>query len=219
MSRTQGFHNLISTQFFLRGRHYTFSTSARALNELLKHVELYSKQYGLQLNRSKCCVLHMQAPANIIFSDGVLLPKAQEASYLGNNLNQIVNIRHEVVQRIQDVKPTRLKLHVFWRDSSANRKWQLLIYDALIRSRLLYGLERIHLTKSLTSKLNAFHHRGLRKILHLDTTYVNRTNTNARLFEAASQAAGKPVVPFDRMLSTRRVKLASHIFKSLDTDR
>ena len=160
----------------------------------------------------------MQAPASIHFSDGVLLPKAQEASYLGNNLNRTVNIRHEVVQRIQNVKSTWLKLHVFWKNSFAIRKWQLLLYDAVIRSRLLYGLETIYLTKSLTSKLNVFHHRGLRKMLHFHTAYVNRANTNTRLFEAASQAAGKPVVPFDRMLGTGRGKLAGHILRSLDTD-
>ena len=85
----------------------------------------------------------MQAPASIHFSDGVLLPKAQEASYLRNNLNRTVNIRHEVVQRIQNVKSTWLKLHVFWKNSSAIRKWQLLLYDAVIRSRLLYGLNNL----------------------------------------------------------------------------
>ena len=82
----------------------------------------------------------------------------------------------------------------------------------------MYGLETIHLTKSLTSKLNAFHHRGLRKILHVDTTFVNHANTTARLFEAATQAARKPVVPFDQMLSARRVKLAGHNLRSPDTD-
>lgn len=107
-----------------------FSTKARALNELIRHVEFYSDQYGLKLNRSKCCVIHMQESARIHFSDDVPLPKAQEAVYLGNNLNHTVNIRHEVSQRIQDVKRTWLKLHVFWKDTSANRKWQLLIYDA-----------------------------------------------------------------------------------------
>ena len=35
-------------------------------------------------------------------------------------------------------------------------------------------------------------------------------------FEAATQAAGKPVVPFDQMLSPRRVKLADHILRSPD---
>ena len=63
-------------------------------------------------------------------------------------------------------------------------------------------------------KLNAFHHKGLRKILGLDSTYVNRANTNARLFEVATQAAGRPIVSFSQMLDARRVKLAGHILRA-----
>ena len=64
-----------------------FSTSPRALNELILHVERFSSQYGLMFNRDKCCVLHMQAAADIHFSDQAPLPKAREAVYLRNNLN------------------------------------------------------------------------------------------------------------------------------------
>ena len=65
-------------------------------------MESFSEQYGLQLNRAKCCVLHMNKEAGIHFSDHTFLPKAQDAVYLGNNLNQTVNIRHEVIQRMVD---------------------------------------------------------------------------------------------------------------------
>lgn len=195
-----------------------FSTTARALNELISHVEKFSEQYGLRLNRAKCCVLHMNKEAVIHFSDHTLLPKAQDAVYLGNNLNHTVNIRHEVIQRIVDVKRTWLKLHVYWRDQAANRKWQLLVYDAVIRSRLLYGLETVHLTKSLVQKINAFHHKGLRKILRLTSTYIDRRNTNAKLFEKASAIAGREIIPFSKMLEQRRVKLAGHVLRTSSTD-
>ena len=78
-----------------------------------------------------------------------------------------------------------MKLHVYWKDHSANRKWQLLVYDAVIKSRLLYGLETVHLTKSLMQKMNAFHRKGLRKILSLVSTHADRRNTNAKLIEKA----------------------------------
>ena len=113
----------------------------------------------------------MNGNVNIHSHDQSLLPKAQEASYLGNNLNYNVNIRHEVARRL-DVKRTWLKLHVYWRDNAANKKWKILIYDAVVRSTLLYGLETLHLPKSLCRKLNGFHHRGLRKILGMSSTFV-----------------------------------------------
>ena len=150
-----------------------FSTHPQALNELIKHVEDFSGQYGLQLNKAKCSVLHMNKDATVVFADNALMPKAQEAVYLGNNLNHKVSIRREVCQRIADVKRTWLKLHAYWTDTTASKKWQLSVYDAVILSRFLYGLEAIHLTKSLCRKLNAFHHKGLRKILRLTTTLVS----------------------------------------------
>ena len=41
----------------------------------------------------------------------------------------------------------------------------LLIYDAVIGSKALYSLETINLTQLLRKKLDAFHLRGLRRIL------------------------------------------------------
>ena len=40
----------------------------------------------------------------------------------------------------------------------------------------LCSLEEVHLTGSLRKKLNAFHLRGLRKILRMPKTFVNRQN-------------------------------------------
>ena len=112
------------------------------------------------------------------------------------------HIRPEVSQRIADVKRTWIQLRAYWtglgfRDTTANKKWPLLVSAMVIRSRLLYGLEAIHLTKSLCCKVNAFHHHGLRKILRLTTTFVDRRNTSQKLFDTASRVAGRPIIPFE----------------------
>ena len=87
--------------------------------ELMSHVDTFLEQYGLRLNRANCCVLHMNKGARVLSSDHSLLPKAPEAIYLRNNLNRTVNIRDEVIQV------------------------QRMVYDAVVRSRLLYGLGTI----------------------------------------------------------------------------
>ena len=107
----------------------------------------------------------------IHFQDQPPLVKTNDAIYLGNNQNYAVNIAREVSQRIQDTKRTWLRLDLLWKDRSTHPKWKLLVYDAVIRSKLLYSLETIHLTDSLRKKLDAFHLRGLRKILRIPTTY------------------------------------------------
>lgn len=199
-----------------------FSTSPQALNELLKHTEECSEHYGLKINRGKCHSLHMHHETNIHFKDRTPLNKTHDATYLGNNLNHKVNIAREVSQRIQDTKRTWMRLDLLWKDPSSSPKWKLLIYDAVIRSKLLYSLETVHLTDSLRKKLNAFHLRGLRKILRMQTTFVDRRNTNCRVYEVASQAAYPDghdrVKPFTEVLDERRVRLASHILRAEATD-
>ena len=106
----------------------------------------------------------MQRDASIHFQDDAVLHKAHDATFLGNNLNCKVNLAKEVAQRIQNTKRTWQKLNLYWKTSSAGKEWQLIIYDAVIRSKLLYNLETMCLTQSLRKKFDTFHLRGLRKI-------------------------------------------------------
>ena len=128
-------------------------------------MEECSGYYGLKLNCANCHSLNMHREARIHFADGTLLDKAQDATYLGNNLNHTVNLRREITQRIQDAMSTWRRLAVFWKASNVSKKWQLIIYDAVIKTKLLYNLETVFLTQALRKKMEAFQLRGLRQIL------------------------------------------------------
>jgi hypothetical protein len=52
----------------------------------------------------------------------------------------------------------------------------------------MYGLESLQLNDSTLRRLDTFQLKGLRKILKLTTTYVDREHTNARVYELAEQA-------------------------------
>ena len=73
-------------------------------------------------------------------------------------------------------------------------------------------------------KVNAFQLRGLRKILGLSTTFVNRSKTNAYVLQKANEEIGHtPGTPskiqlFSELLKDRRVKLAGHILRSNNSD-
>ena len=68
----------------------------------------------------------------------------------------------------------QFKLVDYWKASNASKKWQLIVYDAIIRSKLLYGLETIYLTGAMQKKLNAFQIRGLRQILKMEHTHQQK---------------------------------------------
>ena len=56
---------------------------------------------------------------------------------------------------------------------------KLGVYDAVVRAKLIYGLESFEIDGSVITKLDAFNLTGLRKNPHVQTTHVNmRTQIN-----------------------------------------
>ena len=201
-----------------------FSKSNRGLNELLRLTEHVSKGYGLGLNKGKCVAIAMNNNGSIHFDDGTPLTKEFEATYLGNEINKTVNIQFEIFNKMSEVRRTWYKLEPYWKASGASKKWKLMIYDAIIRSKLLYGLETIHLTQAMSRKLDAFQMRGLRRILQRNSTFIDRRNTNKSLLEEASSIAypsrcdRRKIIPFSEYHMNRRVKLLGHILRSNGND-
>ena len=57
------------------------------------------------------------------------------------------------------------------------------MFTAIIRSKLLYGLECIQLTQNEISKLNAFQNKTLRRILKKPPTFIDREQTNLKMYD------------------------------------
>ena len=115
------------------------------------------------------------------------------------------------------------KLDLFWLHSDCPAKFKLLVHDAVVRSKLLYGLDTAMLTPSLLKKLDTFQLKGLRKILHMKTTFVDRQNTNARVFEKANAAlasrrTGKKVRLFSEAYRESRMKQCSRVLLRTSSD-
>ena len=125
----------------------------------------------------------MNNEGSIHFENNDPLERCYDTTYLGNELNNEVNIKHEISNKIHEVRKTWFKLMPYWKATSASKKWKLVIYDAIIRSKLLYGLETVHLTDAMAKSLDVFQLKGLRKILNMTTTFVNRANPNERVLQ------------------------------------
>lgn len=104
------------------------------------------------------------------------------------------------------------------------KKWQLIIYDAVVRSKLLYGLETLHLTQSMAKKLDVFQLKGLRKILGWETTFTNRMNTNERVYHRATEIAfpkegdNRVIRRFSEFHRDRKAKLLGHVLRTNNQD-
>lgn len=113
------------------------SIDIRALNELLKLTETVSAKYGLKLDKDQCVAIQMNNEGLVHFDNHEPLPKKCDASYLGNEINREVNIKHEVMNKMQKDRQIWFKMTPYWKASCASQKWKLIRIDAVIRLKLL----------------------------------------------------------------------------------
>ena len=86
------------------------------------------------------------------FHDGTRLKRVTEATYLRHQITQQMDVKHEVSHKMQQTIITWNKLDMFWKADCCSTKWKLEVYDAIIKNKLLYGLETAHLTQRMQKK-------------------------------------------------------------------
>ena len=154
------------------------------------------------------------------FSNNEKVKKEYEAVYLGNQINKEVNIALEISNKLHDVRKTWFKLFPYWKAKGAPQKWQIIVYDAVIRSKLLYGLETVQLTDAMYKKFDAFQLRGLRNMLKIETTFINRANSNKAVYDKATRVAypregdQRVVLPFSEYHKKEKGQVVRTHFKN-----
>ena len=138
----------------------------------------YAKCINITINRKKSRVAYMNKEE---------VPRKQKAVYLGAILTDTNDNHSEINNRISDCIVTSNRLKLFWNKAKTTIKWKLQVFDAMIRSKLLYGLETIQLTQNEKLRLDAFQMKGIRRILQIPPTHVDRTWTNELVMEKANK--------------------------------
>jgi hypothetical protein len=198
------------------------SEDTRAMNMLLAGIEEEGARFGLKLNKEKCEVLDTGHVANIHFADGIKVKQKDEVKYLGCHLNKKADVDREIKQKIGICMSALKSLDTFWRHSNCPKSFKLIAQDAVIRSKLLYGLESAELTNTQLKKLDVFQLKGLRKILGMDTTFVNRANTNQLVYMKANEAIrtdrhqNKEIVRYSAAHKQHKLKLMELVITEPD---
>ncbi len=203
-----------------------FSHDNAAILELLHLTELFSEQYGLKLNKGKCVYLRMNSQdENISFLDNRMVDNTISTKYLGNNLSHTHDIDKQINIKIKETMYTWHKLHNVWckHRNDKDKRWKLIIFDAIIRSKLLYGLETVFLTEARLKRIDSLQYRGIRKILQVPTTFIDRTYSNSKLIELSnnlidtfSKYRPNHIKPFSEYWKHKCGKLLGHVIRSND---
>ena len=114
----------------------------------------------------------------------------KKTKYLGGIITRRAIRESELTNRLGVALATANKLKTFWRKTNASLAWKLQIYNAIIVSQLLYGMNTIHLTNSMQRKLDAFQIKGLRYIMKIEHSFWSHA-TNTFIIEKANILANK----------------------------
>ena len=191
------------------------TTGSHLTHRFLSLIEKESAYYNLKFNHSKCQVLCMNGNKQISFQNGERLENVNHAKYLGCLLSKDACVSTEISGRIASAMDAVTSFKKFW-TCNCPIAWKLAVYESIVDSRLTYGLETLQLNANHLKRLDAFQQKGLRRILKIPPTFVNRTWTNARVLEAAS--SHRPQRTVSAVLEARKLKLIGHLLRSHGND-
>ena len=158
-----------------------------------------------------------------------------EVDSLGAKLTKKHLTRRELENRLGKAMMTVKKLKDFFTKANCNVAWKLQVYNAVIVSRLLYGLESLELIDSLKTRLDAFQIRGLRQILKIKHSFWSHTS-NIEIIVKANMTVERAehidwqqfivcrdikdmkVKLISQMLEDRKVRLLGHILRCDERD-
>ena len=201
-----------------------FGANTHCINVLLHAIERHSAYVWLKLNYDKCVNLTSnQLQFSVQFApngpaQGTKVPRKSSATYLGTLLSDSFDNRAEISNRLSDCIATCNRLKIFWSKANTSVKWKIQVFNAIVRSKLLYSLECIQLTTADISRLNAFQNKSLRRILGIPPTFIDREQTNARMYASIQQEHGCTFEPFGQTWKKAKCRLFGHTLRAPRSD-
>ena len=163
------------------------STSTGAMNLFVKNIEEEGNKYRMKLNKGKCELISTGTGEGVQFGDGTYIKKVKKATYIGCEIGIRITSGQELNKRVANTMVTMNKLDLFWRHGDCSTAIKIHTAEAVLRAKLLYGLESAQLIPSVLKRIEVFQLKVLRTILKMDTTFINRANTNQVVFGTANK--------------------------------
>ena len=167
--------------------------------------------YGLTFNWGKLETLPINCSCNIADANGKLLQQKERIVYLGSMLSADGTSSSELNRRIGAARDTFSKLCRIWGHTSIPNERKLEIYSACVLTKLTYNLHALLLNTAEERKLDAFHVRCLRQILHIPHSYISRVSNSSVLAQASTKNLSK-------LLLHRQLDLMCNLALRSDSD-
>ena len=196
-----------------------FGNHTQNINRHLKEIQVESKYYNMELNLDKCINITInRKQSSVKYVDGTLVPRKKTAMYLGTTLTDTVDNHNEIMNRLTACTRTADRLKLFWNKANTTVKWKIQVFHAIVRSKLLYGLETLQLSVADQNRINSFQIKSYRRILHIPPTSIDRTKTNEFVTTTLRTQHQVHVRKFSDLWLQRKITLLGHIIRSDPSD-
>ena len=179
--------------------------SEQEAQELLDRVAATAAHVGLHINASKTKVVHCSCPAPTISFDGDALEVKSSFEYLGSKVTSQGDASAEISARIAKATGAFKALDPLWRRRDIRTKIKAKIYDACIRSVLLYGCETWPVKMADLKDLAVFEHKCWRRCLPF--------RPGARPSNAEVDRRFYHKTPLSKTIQERRLRWCGHVLR------
>jgi exonuclease III len=173
----------------------------------VKAIEDCSACLGLKLNSAKCKTI---ATTNIVpvMVNGEAIETVPSFCYLGSSISSDNSATGEINVRIGRAHTAFKSLSTIWKRRGIRTKIKNRLFDSLVLSSLLYGLETVPLSTAASNRLQTFENDAMRSMLNISRS--DRVS-NANVFARAGRRQSVICI-----LRRRRLKFLGHVSRRCD---
>ena len=189
--------------------------SQQELQDMLSRFSSAVSKFGLTISLKKTEVVFQRSSKSrntpdpeIKIGDTTLAIK-EDFVYLGNSLANDTTLDTEITRRIQKASKAFGMLWTrLWSSEDISTGTKIAVYRAVVLSTLLYGCQSWNIYRPQLKRLESFHHKSLRSILHIHwSEHVPTTEVLKK--------AGLPYI--ETLLAHSRLKWLGHVRRMDDS--
>ena len=142
------------------------SHTKQQMQNKINKITVEAKKVGLNINKEKTKILKLNSKnSEKITCEDSVLEEVEKFTYLGSVVGRDGGVEADIRSRIGKAQCAFNNLKNIWRSQSMRLNNKIRLFNSNVKSILLYGSETWKLDTQLTSKLQTFVNKCLRRIL------------------------------------------------------
>ena len=154
------------------------SAQPALIEEYVAAIAKAGSYYGMELHWGKFQALSVCSQAEILRPDGQPFAKRDSIGYLGGLISSDGRVDSELSRKLGHAAADFRSLSKAWGHTSISLSRKLQFFNAVIMSKLLYGLSSVCLVAAQRRRLDGFHARCLRKLLRVPAAFISRISND-----------------------------------------